>query len=126
MVDLTVGDVRPWLPARDWGLSLAFYVALGWRERWSDGNGLALLELGSHRFILQDRYVAAWADNTMLTVEVADADAWYDHARAVVATGAYGDARVAPPCDESFGARVTYVWDPVGVLWHFARFDGPR
>jgi hypothetical protein len=30
---------------------------------------------------------------------------------------------VAPPKHEDYGARVTYVWDPAGVLLHLAEWD---
>ena len=36
-------------PARNFDLSKAFYVALGWRIKW-DGGKLALMELADHRF----------------------------------------------------------------------------
>jgi len=38
----------------------------------------------------------------------------------VIAGGDYPGARVEGPRDESWGFRVTYVWDPSGVLLHFA------
>jgi catechol 2,3-dioxygenase-like lactoylglutathione lyase family enzyme len=100
--------------------SRAFYRALGWAEIWSDGE-LALLSLAGRQMMLQDRYVKDWAENFMLTVEVASADDWYAHVSDVLAAGGYGGARVSEPRDEGW-ARVTYVWDPSGVLLHFAEF----
>ena len=38
------------------------------------------------------------------------------------AEGEFGDARVAPPQQQDWGAIVTYVWDPCGVLLHFTQF----
>ena len=101
-------------------ISNAFYTALGWTEIWSDG-GLALLSLGGSQFVLQARYVKEWAENFMLTVEVVSADDWFRHVSDVLHGAKYGDARVAEPKDEGW-ARVTYVWDPSGVLLHFAQF----
>jgi hypothetical protein len=120
MADLTVADVRPFVPALDHQTSRAFYQALGWTQLWSD-SGLALLRLGTSQMILQDQYVRQWAESSMLTVEVVSADDWYEHVSGVLAARAYGDARVSRPKDESW-ARVTYVWDPCGVLLHFAQF----
>lgn len=120
MPDLTVADVRPFVPTLDLDTSRSFYRALGWIEVWSDG-GLALVSLGGRQIMLQDRYVKDWAENFMLTVEVASADDWYSHVSDVLAAGAYGDARVAEPQEEGW-ARVTHVWDPSGVLLHFAQF----
>jgi len=118
----SVVDVRPFVPSLNFESSRSFYRALGWVERWSDG-GLALLSLGGCQLMLQDRYVKEWAENSMLTVEVASSDDWYDHVLDVLSAGAYADARVEEPREEGW-ARVTYVWDPTGVLLHFAQFPG--
>lgn len=123
-MDLTASDVRVWIPARDFATSHAFYGALGWATAWTDGEGLAQLELAGHRFMLQDFYVKQWAHNSMISIDVADAAAWFDHAEQVIGRGSYGEARVAPPKREDFGATVTYVWDPSGVLLHFTEWAG--
>src|SRR5262245_19114623 len=120
MADLRVFDVRAFVPANDFARSRAFYLALGWTERWTDGS-LSLLELGGHRLMLQDHYHREWAEHSMLTIEVASARDWHAHVEQVLATGEHGDARVAQPQDEAW-ATVTYVWDPSGVLLHFAEF----
>ncbi len=119
MPDLTVNDVRPFVPAREFDTSRAFYLALGWTEQWRE-DGLALLSLGGSQFILQDFYVKDWAENSMLTVDVVSAADWHEHVSAVLAGRDYGPARVAEPRNEGW-AVVTYVWDPSGVLLHFAQ-----
>lgn len=120
---LTVTDVRPFVPAKDFAQSHAFYTALGWSTLWSDG-GLALLSLGGRQLMLQDYYVKEWAENSMLVVEVADATAWYDHVERALADGDFGDSRVAEPQRQDWGALVTHVWDPCGVLLHFTQLNG--
>jgi hypothetical protein len=120
VADLRVDDVRHFVPASDLARSRAFYVALGWRELWTDGS-LVLLELGGHRLMLQDHYHREWAEHSMITVAVLSAADWHAHVEQVLATGEYGDARVEPPKEEDW-ATVTYVWDPSGVLLHFAQF----
>lgn len=117
---LDVIDQRVFVPALNFTVSRDFYRALGWRENWCDGR-LAELELGGVRLLLQDYYLKAWAENFMLQITVADADAWHAHAAAVLASGSYGSARVTPPKLESWGFLVTYVHDPSGVLLHFAQ-----
>jgi uncharacterized glyoxalase superfamily protein PhnB len=54
-------------------------------------------------------------------VVVEDAGAWYEHVKAVVDSGEFPGTRVNPPKEEPYGARVTYAWDPCGVLLHFAQ-----
>ena len=81
------------------------------------------MELGGYRFMLQDYYVMEWAENFMLTIVVNDATAWHERVSSSLAGGQFGDARVAAPKHEDWGATVTYVWDPCGVLLHFTQFD---
>jgi len=73
--------------------------------------------------LLQDFHVPEWAENFMLYVPVDDAEAWHRHASDVIAILPDSGARVALPKRESYGAVVTYVWDPSGVLIHFAEPD---
>src|SRR4051794_27637148 len=121
MPDLTVVDVRPFVPTLDLRTSQAFYQALGWTQVWSDG-GLALMRLGRSQIVLQDHYVKEWAENSMLTVEVASVDDWHAHVADVLAARAYGGARLSEPRDDGW-ARVAHVWDPCGVLLHYAQFS---
>lgn len=114
-------DVRVFVPAREFEVSRAFYLALGWSELWTDGS-LSLLDLADRRFMLQDYFVEQWAHNFMITVEVGSADAWHAAVTAVLAARPYGDARVAAPKVEDWGAKVTHVWDPCGVLLHFTEW----
>ena len=77
--DLSVSDVRVFVPSSDFAQSRAFYAALGWATIWTDDEGLALIELGGHRLMLQNYFVRDWAENFMVTVEVASAQDWHDH-----------------------------------------------
>ena len=83
--------------------------------------------MGNIRLFLQDYYAKAWAENCMIYVEVDDAQSWYEHVASVLdhdrdqSDQPFSDARVTPPKKESYGANVTYVWDPSGVLLHFAQ-----
>ena len=58
----------------------------------------------------------------MLHVSVADATAWHDHVCGVKEDERFRMVRVSGPKEESYGALVTYVWDPAGVLLHFAEW----
>ncbi len=121
MTELSVADIRFFVPAQDFAVSKAFYIELGWTEQWSDAN-LALLENGGHRFYLQNYYVKEFAENCMIHISVADAAAWYERISMLVASGRFPDVRVSAPKQEPYGALVTYVWDPAGVLLHFAQW----
>lgn len=121
MTNLHISDVRPFIPAQDFAVSKAFYEALGWNITWSDEN-LALLESGKYSFYLQAYYVKDWAENTMLHLTVQDARACYAQIKPVIDSGLYPGARVSEPKQEPYGALVTYVWDPAGVLLHLAQW----
>ncbi|RUT67557.1 hypothetical protein D0817_25825, partial [Flavobacterium cupreum] len=41
----------------------------------------------------------------------------------LLATGRFPGARVSEPKQEQYGALVTYIWDPSGVLLHLAQWD---
>jgi predicted lactoylglutathione lyase len=121
MSNLTITDIRFFVPAQDFALSKAFYIELGWTELWSDAN-LVLLEHSDQRFYLQDFYAKEFAENCMIHISVADAAAWHARVTALVAGGQFPGVRVSSPKQEAYGALVTYVWDPSGVLLHFAQW----
>ena len=120
MSGLTASDVKPFIGSRDFDESRDFYVALGWVLNFDVGD-LAELELGNCRFYLQKYYQKEWCDNSMLHITVENAEGWYQHVKEVLEVRSFGAARVKSPKKESYGALVTYVWDPAGVLLHFAQ-----
>lgn len=112
-------DLKVFVPAKDLAISKRFHAALGFHSNWEEGD-LAEFEIGGVRFLLQNLYEPTWAGCFMLHVRVDDAAAWARHASAVIASGDYAGTKVEGPREESWGFRVTYVWDPSGVLIHFA------
>lgn len=121
MVDLGASDLRTFLPSKDYALSTDFYLALGFTREYAD-DSISLLELGNRRVYLQNGHAKEWAENMMLHITVADAAACHRQVAELLASGRFPGARVAPPRDEPYGARVTYVWDPAGVLLHLAQW----
>ncbi|MCA9838479.1 MAG: hypothetical protein KC422_16295 [Trueperaceae bacterium] len=121
-MNLTASDVKVFVPALDFAKSLEFYQALGWQLNWQAPDGLAELELAGQRFYLQDYYNKDWAENFMLHITVEDAKAWWKHAAKVIADGSYDNVKLREPKVEDYGALVTHLIDPSGVLLHFAQF----
>ncbi|NEX91366.1 VOC family protein [Caulobacter sp. 17J65-9] len=109
---------RPFLPARDFAVSRAFYEALGF-EKLFDGE-IAIFSVGRSEFILQNYYVEAWASNFMMQLLVDDLDGWWAHIEALDLPAAFGVAAPRAPAMQPWGMRVAYVFDPAGVLWHVA------
>ena len=122
MANLKVGDLRPFVPAKDFALSKQFYAALGWTVKELD-HGLALVAAHDQRFYLQDFDLKIFAKNYMLHLTVDDAQAWYEHASSVLRNQAFAGARVQPPQRQAYGALVTFVHDPAGVLLHLCQWD---
>lgn len=117
----TVSDFKIFVPAKDWAISLAFYQALGAELQWRHGDGLAQLQLGGQRFLLQNFYAKEWAENFMIYLMVEDAAAWYDHAQALIASNKFPGIRAEAPKQMEWGDIVGYIWDPSGVLLHIAQ-----
>ncbi len=111
---------RPFLPAKDFETSLRFYKAIGF-EVCPLGETLAEVSLGTHAFLLQGNYVKEWAENTMMHVLVKNVDAWWRHIDSLALARQFDVSPPVPPKVEPWGLTVAYVFDPSGVLWHFAQ-----
>lgn len=118
-------NLKPFVGAEDYETSRDFYLALGFKLNWDQGN-LAELELSGNRFLLQDYYNRDWCNNMMLHMDVPDARAWHDRVIEVLSHRDFGAARTKEPAEESYGALVTHIWDPSGVLWHMAQPLNPE
>ena len=117
-MSLSIKSLKPYVPARDFELSKRFYAALGFTltEAW---GGNFDCRLGNSLFRLQNYYVEGWANNFMLQFQVDDANAWYEHAKAIIEGGEFGDARVMLPEAVTEDTIITHVVDPSGVLLIF-------
>jgi hypothetical protein len=122
MPNLNVSDLRPFIPARDFTLSKQFYSRLGWRVKDLDER-LALVQLGDQHFYIQNYYLKDVAENCMLHLTVVDAQAWYQHVSSVLRDAKFSEARVQPPKPQPYGAIVTFVHDPTGVLLHLCQWN---
>lgn len=109
---------RPFVPAKDFARSKAFYEALGF-ETLLDGE-VAIFGIGASSFILQNYYQEEWANNFMMQLMVDDLDAWWRHIEALDLPGSFGVPAPRPPAVQPWGLRIAYLVDPAGVLWHVA------
>ncbi|WP_069269262.1 VOC family protein [Paraburkholderia nodosa] len=123
-VSLDVVALRPFVPAKDFDSSASFYTDLGFTS-FQLGEGLASMHLGPFAFLLQKFDVEGFASNFMMHLLVNDVDAWWSRIDALDLAGRYGVEAPRAPKLEPWGLRVTYVFDPSGVLWHIAE-DGSR
>jgi hypothetical protein len=119
-----IRSFRAFLPAKEFETSLRFYEAIGF-EAYRLGDTLAELSLGEHAFLLQGHYVKEWAENMMMHVLVNDAQAWWQHISSLELANRFEVSPPEPPRVEPWGLTVLYVFDPTGVLWHFAEVTKP-
>jgi len=110
--------VRPFIPAKVFDLSKRFYETLGF-EKVFDGE-VAIFNVGSGGFILQNYYQKGWAENFMMQLMVDDLDAWWEHVSALDLPGQFGVPPPKAPAMQPWGLRIAYIVDPSGVLWHVA------
>lgn len=109
-------SARPFLPAKDFAVSRAFYQALGF-ETLLDGE-VAIFGMGTSAFILQRYYQQQWAENFMMQLMVDDLDAWWAHIQSLHLPGRFDVQAPKAPAMQPWGLKVAYVYDPAGVLWH--------
>jgi hypothetical protein len=112
-------SARPFLPARDFSVSKAFYEALGFTKL-LDAD-VAIFAIGDGAFILQNYYQEDWAGNFMMQLMVDDLDAWWAHIQALELPSRFGVPAPRPPAPQPWGLTIAYVIDPSGVLWHIAQ-----
>lgn len=120
VTNLKASDIKAFIGSKNFHESRDFYEAIGFKLNFDAGD-IAEFELGNCRFYLQKYYQRKWCENSMLHITVEDAEAWYRHVAGVLQKRKFGAARVKEPSQQSYGALVTFVWDPVGVLLHFAQ-----
>ena len=113
-------SARPFLPARDFAKSKAFYETLGFAKELDVGD-VAIYRIGATSFLLQRHYQKEWAENFMMQLLVDDLDAWWHRIAAFDLPGKFGVPAPTPPSLQPWGLRIAYVVDPAGVLWHVAQ-----
>jgi uncharacterized glyoxalase superfamily protein PhnB len=119
MLPSPVQDLKAFVPARDYTLSKQFYLDLGFTLNWA-GNDVAEFAAGSFHFFLQPFYVKEHAENCVMSLMVDDADLWWQHIDRIALAEKYPGIMARPPAMQPWGARVLYLSDPTGVLWHIA------
>jgi catechol 2,3-dioxygenase-like lactoylglutathione lyase family enzyme len=113
-------SIRPFIGAKDFNLSRQFYNDLGFEET-ALGPKMSVFKTGALSFYLQDAYVKDWVDNTMVFLEVDDADRYYAGLLALDLPGKYAGVKLAPVRTNDWG-KECFLHDPSGILWHFGHF----
>lgn len=114
-------SIRPFIGATNFEISRSFYRDLGFEEKeLSPGFSVFKTPTGL-AFYLQDADIRDWIDNTMIFMEVDDADAFHAYLVSLDLPSKYEDVRVVPVRREAWG-KECFLHDPSGILWHFGTF----
>lgn len=115
-------SIRPFIGAKNFEESRSFYQALGFEESVISPQ-MSYFQINENiGFYLQNAYVKDWVDNTMVFVEVANADTYYQELLALDLSSKFNQVRLVPVRIESWG-KECFLHDPSGILWHFGQFN---
>lgn len=109
--------LNAFVPAKDFNLSIQFYLDVGFELDFSNSE-IAEFKIDSFSFLLQNFYVQQHSENFMMGLMVEDADRWWEHFERIGLGKKYPNVMLKPPAMQPWGIRVLYLSDPTGVLWH--------
>ena len=115
--NLSVVEVKAFVPALDFELSMEFYQALGF-TRASVVDGIAYFHCGDASFLLQDFFVPEHARNYQMHLLVESVGDW--HRMATEVAEQFG-VKIGRPEDRPWAMRDFTLFDPSGVLWRIAQ-----
>ena len=115
--NLCAVEVKAFVPAQDFALSMQFYEALGF-IRASVFDGIAYFHCGNSSFLLQDFFVREHADNFQTHLLMENVDDWHRKATEVAERF---NVKIGQPADQPWAMRDFTLFDPSGVLWRIAQ-----
>ncbi len=113
-------SIRPFIGSKNFDISRNFYKDIGFQEIVLSHN-MSLFSMDGLGFYLQDAFVEDWVNNTMIFMEVENAEEFWKELLALDLTSRYSTARLLPVKKESWG-KECFLHDPSGILWHFGEF----
>ena len=114
---LAVVEIKAFIPARNFALSMEFYEALGF-TRASVFEDIAYFHCGESSFLLQDFFVQEHAANYQMHLLVENVDAWHENAKAVAHRF---KVQLGELENQPWAMRDFTLFDPSGVLWRIAQ-----
>ena len=115
-----IKSIRPFIGAKDFAVSRAFYRDLGFEEVEIDPK-FSVFKKGDFAFYLQDYYSKEWIENTMIFLEIENVDLYWEELVSLNLQEKYDSIRLVPTKTEVWG-KECFLLDPAGVLWHFGEF----
>lgn len=121
---LNIKSIRPFIGAKDFEKSRAFYRDLGFDEVILEHN-FSVFTKQEFAFYLQDYYAKEWIENTMIFVEVEDTEEFYKEISLLKLPEKYENCKLSPIKIMDWG-KECFLHDPSGILWHFGEFSRNR
>ncbi|MDZ7925458.1 MAG: VOC family protein [Marinagarivorans sp.] len=115
--NLVTVEIKAFVPAQDFELSMEFYQALGFTRASLFGD-IAYFHCGESSFLLQDFFVREHADNFQMHLLVENVDDWYAKAKGVAEQF---NVKIGEPEVRPWAMRDFTLFDPSGVLWRIAQ-----
>jgi len=119
MLNLSVTEIKAFVPAKQFALSKQFYLDLGFSMA-SEGGGVAYFHIGDASFLLQDFCAENLAENFMMHLLVQDVDAWWQQIAQSGIVQKYA-VKLSPIQLQPWGMRDFCIADPSGVLWRIGQ-----
>ena len=122
MSDLSVTEIKAFVPSRDWALCKRFYQDLGFSMA-SEGGGVAYFHRDHAAFLLCDYNTGALEGGFHLHLLVHHVDAWWQHVQASGVAQTYAEHGVTVGAIEQqpWRMRDFTLTDPSGVTWRIAQ-----
>ena len=108
------------MPSNDYQQSKSFYEHIGFKVNWSSDELAEIDTNFGYRFLLLPKNHNNYAHSLMLHFMVNSAQQWYEHFINLKLSEKFPEAKVSKPELMPWGLIVCHVWDPAGVLLHFA------
>jgi catechol 2,3-dioxygenase-like lactoylglutathione lyase family enzyme len=118
----TATSIRPFIGAKDFEESRAFYTALGFEESVISPNMSYFNVFGQLGFYLQNAYVKDWVDNSMIFLEVQDVHQHWQDIQQLNLPQQFKNVRLSSIVVNDWGKEF-FLHDPSGILWHFGQFN---
>ena len=113
---MSIQEIRPFIPSRDYDASIAFYQALGFSME-SVTEDMVLFNASPCYFFLYRAAPEEVVRPQMFQLVVSDLQALFETVESQ--TGIV--ARYEPIREERWG-KVFYLWGPSGEMWHVTEF----
>jgi len=114
-------SIRTFIGSKNFEISRQFYKDLGFQESLITEK-MSYFSFETFGFYLQDYFVKDWINNSMIFLEVDDADRYYTELKLLDLESRYKNVKLSKVKTNDWG-KECFLHDPAGVLWHFGHFN---